>query len=328
MHPTGAPLSDLPGLLITIAVAACYAAALGALVVRFPRFAGELGTLGFATLLLPLIINAESILFRALMEAVCLDFALKTMDYGRQAHLSPEQRSFREFCYLLVPFPLFLAVIEEKKRLPRCDVSPLNLLRIVVGTCGAGLAVIGALWLNTWPIVRESFLVDHLVKVPIFILAVESGSQAILGIERLAGFHTTPLVRNVFLSITVAEFWLRWNNRVHRWLYANIFRPAGQKWGRVGGLLMVFLISGLVHELAFDVATSHWEGYQITFFVLQAPLVIFSDYTARALRRYGLWAQVPMYLLTATWMTATSMLFLRGVDRVFPFVYASEPWLP
>jgi hypothetical protein len=321
------PLNDTAGLLICLCMAYAYALAIGAAMVRFPRLAGGLGTLGFAALLFPFAIVADSVLFRALAEALCLDLALKTTDYGRQVQSSPEHRSFTEFCYLAMPFPIFLAVIEGKQRLPLYDVSPLNLLRIVAGAGGVALALGATLWLNEQTIVRDSFLIDHLLKVPAFILAVEAGSRMILGLERLAGFHTTPLVRNVFLSITVAEFWLRWNHRVHRWLFANIFRPAARKWGRMGGLLMVFLISGLVHELAFDIATSHWDGYQITFFALQAPLVIVSDYAARVLRR-NRWVQVPMYLLTVLWMTATSMLFLRGVDRVFGFMYASEPWLP
>jgi hypothetical protein len=305
-----------------------YALALGALVVRRPRIAHRLGILGFATLLFPLAISSDSVLFRALAEVLCLDAALKTTDYSRQAYALSEHRRWIDFCYLMVPFPIFLAVIEEKKRLPGGDLSLSNLLRIVSGAAGVALALAVTLWLNQQSSVRDSFLLDHLLKIPAFILAVEAGSRMILGLERLAGFDTTPLVRNVFFSITVAEFWLRWNHRVHRWLYANIFRPAARHLGRIGGLLMVFFISGLVHELAFDIATSHWDGYQIAFFTLQAPLVILSDFTARSLRRYGWRVQVPMYLLTVIWMTTTSMLFLRGVDRVFPFLYASEPWLP
>jgi hypothetical protein len=33
-------------------------------------------------------------------------------------------------------------------------------------------------------------------------------------------------------------------------------------------------------------------------------------------------------IVTAFWMYATSILFFHGVDRIFPFVYASDPWLP
>jgi hypothetical protein len=27
-------------------------------------------------------------------------------------------------------------------------------------------------------------------------------------------------------------------------------------------------------------------------------------------------------------MLATALFFFRGVERVFPFIYTSEPWLP
>jgi hypothetical protein len=320
-------VTDLPGVAIAVLVAYLYALAPGGLLLQGmvpPRWVRMAAIL---TMFTPLLAARDAAFLRAMAEVLCLDACLKIIDYSRQYGQSPAQRSFREYCYLLVPFPLFLAVLQEKKRLAHVDRTVLNVARILFGAAGVASGFALALYLNQWPLMRQSFLLEHVVKVAVFIFTVECGSRLIYGIERLAGFDTTPLVKNVFLSLTVAEFWLRWNHRVHRWLGANLFRPVARRFGRVGGVVAVFGFSGLFHEIAFDVATARIDGYQLAFFLLQIPMVLLSDWLGPAWRG-SLLMKALTYLLTVFWMTATSMLFLRGVDRVFPFFYASEPWLP
>jgi hypothetical protein len=320
-------VNDYPGLAVCLASLYLFGLGLGGAIVRFPRAGRLLGALGIAALLFPLLIAADSVLFRALAEVFCLDLFLKAADYGRQAERGSHRSSLREFAYLLMPFPIFVAVIEEKKRLPKSDRSPLNFLRIVGGALGVVAGFGAALQLNQLAALQHNFWLDHLCRIPVFLLTVEAGSRMMLGLERLAGFDTTPLVRNVFLSLTVAEFWQRWNNRVHRWLHVNVFRPAAIQHGRVVGLWGVFIASGVLHELAFAIATGSWDGYQFAFFALQAPMVLLSDFVSRKTRRGNLAVASAMYVLTIAWMTCTSVLFLRGVDRVFEFFYVSEPWL-
>ena len=92
--------------------------------------------------------------------------------------------------------------------------------------------------------------------------------------------------------------------------------------------MLVFLLSGLFHEVMFDIATSHVDGYQLAFFSLQVPAVLASGRLERLARRGGLVAKGVAHGLTILWMAATSVFFFRGVHRIFPFVYVSEPWLP
>ena len=94
------------------------------------------------------------------------------------------------------------------------------------------------------------------------------------------------------------------------------------------GLVAVFVVSALLHELMFGIATSRFDGYQATFFLLQIPAVMFSSYLDRLSKASGVAGQIVARGLTILWLGATSLFFFHGVDRVFPFVYASQPWLP
>lgn len=320
--------NDPLGFALVLFLAYAYALALGGLLLRKRLFGMLIRIAAAATLLFPLAIASDATLTRAIAEIFCVDIFLKVVDYARHCERATEGRTFGEYVFLLIPFPIFQAVLERKHRLAKADCSLLNIGQIALGGLGVAAGFATVLWLNEWEVLRRSFLLEHCMKVAVFIFTVECGSRLVYGIERLIGFDTTPLVRNVFLSLNVAEFWLRWNNRVHQWLKANVFLPAARRLGHIGGVVAVFAFSGLFHEIAFDVATGEGFGYQFAFFLLQTPMVLLAERLSPAVRRGHNLFMVASYLLTVIWMTATSMLFLRGVDRVFPFFYAGEPWLP
>ena len=76
-------------------------------------------------------------------------------------------------------------------------------------------------------VVQSSPAMDHVIRVVIFIPVIESISRVLYGFERLAGFDTTPIIRNAYLSRSVSEFWRRYNYRLHDWLYRNVFQATG-----------------------------------------------------------------------------------------------------
>ena len=138
------------------------------------------------------------------------------------------------------------------------------------------MALLAVRALSGIALLRSSFALNHLVILPIFVLAIESLSRALFGLERLAGFDTTPIVRNAYLSRTVSEFWRRYNYRTHDWLYRNVFQPTGGRRAPVRSMLLVFLVSGLFHEVTFALATSRLTGYQLAFFTIQGPAALAS----------------------------------------------------
>ena len=121
-----------------------------------------------------------------------------------------------------------------------------------------GIAILH--WATNVAVLQSNFALDHAFKVLLFIPTIEAISRVTFALERLAGFDTKPVIRNAFLSRTTAEFWQRYNSRVHSWLFQNVFKPVGGARAPVRGVVMVFLISGLFHELMFGIATSKFDG--------------------------------------------------------------------
>ena len=92
-------------------------------------------------------------------------------------------------------------------------------------------------------------------------------------------------------------------------------------------MLLVFLVSGLFHEVAFAVATSRLTGYQLAFFAIQGPAALASGRLERLARR-GVAGKIAAHGATILFVAATSVLFFDGVGKIFPFVYVSRSPLP
>ncbi len=282
----------------------------------------------------PLLIPASQVLGRSAAALVSIDIALKIVDFARQTRFparasAGRPRTLVEYCAFLVPFPLLLVVFGNRERRPlRAGQTLRECFRFLGGSAAfAGLyALLVALAEN--PTLQSSFALDHATKTVMFLLAVESGSIAVSGLERLAGFRVKPVIDAAYRSRTVGEFWRRFNSRVHVWLHANVFRPSGGMRAPVRGVFLACLVSAVFHEVLFGFATSRFDGYQFGFFLLQAPAVLASARLERLTRRAGVAGAVVARAVTIAWLAVTSMLFFHGVDRVFPEFYASEPWLP
>lgn len=285
---------------------------------------------GGAVLACPLLIPADHIAFRAIACVVCVYQWFKLVDLARvirQPRVEPI--TFSQVVSFLVPFPLFLVVFDQKQhRTRRACVDPVEVLRVILG----GSIVFAAMWLlritANMEMLRASFVLDHLFVLILFVPTVEAISQLSLGLERLAGYQTTPIIRFAFLSRTVGEFWYRFNTRVHAWLHHNVFVPGGGTHAPVFGIALVFFVSASFHELMFGLATSRFDGYQFTFFMLQVPALLASRSIGGLRNRSRLAREVVGRVTTITWFAVSSILFFHGVDRVFPFVYTSTPWLP
>jgi hypothetical protein len=275
----------------------------------------------------PLLIPAEWIQGRAFASLLTVDLAFRLIDLLRRGF--QPAASWSERWRFLLPFPYWLVVYPQYQRARRLGTpGRLELSRIVGGAAGVALALILLFAAAGGATLRCSFLVDHVAKLFLFVLVTESAAQLLCGLERLAGFATFPTMRQSFLSRTPAEFWRRYNTRIHAWLHDNVFVPAGGPRRPILGICLVFLVSGLFHEVAFGVATSHWDGYQLAFFLLQIPGILASGRLEQLARRGGLIGKMLAHAVSIVLMAGTSIFFFRGVDRIFPLMYVSQPWLP
>lgn len=323
-------MDGLIQLLLIVAVAFAYAVSVRPLLRNHTGVSAFLSACAaIGVLFVPMLVSRDSVVPRTLALLVCTELMFKMVDYSREFRRRPVPPTSAEYHRFLIPFPPFLVVLRDRDRYLSQPIARVpELLRAVLG---ASLFATGFVLLdlvNGIPLLRSHFAFDHAIKLVIFVGTIESLSQMVYGMERLAGYDTTPPMRFAFLSRTVAEFWCRYNNRVHVWFDVNVFRPLGGRRAPLRGILLVFLVSGIHHELGFAIATSRIDGYQFTFFLLQVPAVACSRMLQRYSRRSGIIGRALVYGLTVIWLYFTSMFFFHGVNRVFPFFYVSDPWLP
>ena len=278
----------------------------------------------------PLLIARDGIVLRAIMAVFCTDLSLKMIDYARQyAHGREASIPYTAYLRFLIPFPVLLVVFgERERRLPAAP--PLGREFAIVCLCAiliaAGVALLSIV--SGLAAVKSSFPLNHAVMLPIFVVTIEAISRLLWGLERLARFDTTPIIDRAYLATTPGEFWRRWNTRVGAWLERNVFRPSGGRRAPVRGIFLAFFASAVLHEVMFAIATSRFTGCQFAFFILQAPAVILSHRITPFVNRGGPAIKTVARILTVLWFYVTSVLFFEGVNRVFPFIYASQPWLP
>jgi predicted DCC family thiol-disulfide oxidoreductase YuxK len=87
---------------------------------------------------------------------------------------------------------------------------------------------------------------------------------------RRAGVNAVPVMRNPLRSRSLAEFWgRRWNTAFHELATRFTFRPLRTAVGAAGAALLVFLVSGLIHELVISVPAGGGYGLPTGYFAVQ-----------------------------------------------------------
>lgn len=87
---------------------------------------------------------------------------------------------------------------------------------------------------------------------------------------RAAGVNATPLMRNPLLAPSLAEFWgKRWNTAFHDLVHRFLFRPLLRRTNAAMAMLLVFLGSGLVHDLVISFPAHGGYGLPTAYFLIQ-----------------------------------------------------------
>lgn len=114
---------------------------------------------------------------------------------------------------------------------------------------------------------------------------------------RRAGVPVTPLMRAPLLSHSLAEFWgKRWNTAFHRLAARFLFRPLHRVVGVSAATMLVFLVSGLIHDFAISIPARGGYGLPTLYFLLQGAGVLFER--TNLARRCGLNRGVRGWLFT------------------------------
>ena len=104
---------------------------------------------------------------------------------------------------------------------------------------------------------------------------------------RSLGIQARPLMNRPLAATSLSDFWgRRWNTAFRDLTYQFLFRPCVALYGPRWGILLGFLVSGVVHDLVISVPAQGGYGRPTMFFAIQGGAMIAER--SRAGRRIGL----------------------------------------
>ena len=120
------------------------------------------------------------------------------------------------------------------------------------------------------------------------IFMLHFGSFHLLSLAwRRAGVDAVPVMRNPLKSASLADFWgRRWNTAFHELATRFTFQPLRMRLGASTAALIVFLLSGVIHELVISLPAGGGYGLPTGYFVAQG-LGVASERSSRG-QRFGL----------------------------------------
>lgn len=138
------------------------------------------------------------------------------------------------------------------------------------------------------------------------------------------GVKAQPIMTNPALSSSLSDFWgRRWNLGFRQLSYDLIFRPLWKSLGIPAATFLVFVASGLIHDLVISVPAGGGYGLPTAYFTLQGVGVLAerSQVGARCGLQKGIGGWLFMILCTCTplfWLFHPP--FIHNV--ILPFMHA------
>jgi alginate O-acetyltransferase complex protein AlgI len=111
------------------------------------------------------------------------------------------------------------------------------------------------------------------------LLLVHFGVSELMTVSfRLCGYRVSPLFENPLQSQSINEFWTqRWNRPFADMNRRLFLKPLINRLGRHGGVAAVFLISGVLHELAISYPAGAGWGGPFIYFMIQAGMALLEE---------------------------------------------------
>ncbi len=141
---------------------------------------------------------------------------------------------------------------------------------------------------------------------------------------RSAGIDARPLMNHPTRATSVAEFWgRRWNTAFRDVTHQLLFRPLAASLGAPAAFTVVFVFSGLVHDLIISLPAGGGYGGPTAYFCIQAAAVVIER--SKLGRALGLGDGWRGWLFTALVLLLPIRLLFHDpfvLDVVLPFMNA------
>jgi MBOAT, membrane-bound O-acyltransferase family len=200
-----------------------------------------------------------------------------------------------------------------------------EVLRLLAASAVAGITAFVAYVLLQTDAANSSWLVNYLILVVAFSVIMQAFGQGCWAVWRLLGIRSKPLVDNIWLSRTPVEFWRRWSWPPHAWLNRYVYIPWGGRAHAGRATFIVFLVSGLAHEVMVGVGLGRVTGHQTAFFLISGLGVLASEQLER-LAGWGLVGEVLMRLATILFILTSATLMFTTFNYFVP-LFHQPSWL-
>lgn len=183
-----------------------------------------------------------------------------------------------------------------------------GLLNTAVGAVALGIAA--------GPLAGGSTFVRAWVAMAGIVLLLHHGVFKLLSCAwRSFGVDAAPLMRAPLLAENLTDFWgRRWNVAFRDFAYAFVYRPVAQSQGPVAATWMVFLFSGLIHDIAISLPARGGYGWPTIYFLLQAAAIMVAR--SRVGKRLGLGGGVMGRIWTAIVLILPAPILFHEPFRV------------
>ncbi len=102
------------------------------------------------------------------------------------------------------------------------------------------------------------------------------------GVWRLFGVKTYLLFRSPLLSKSLSEFWSkRWNIAFSEMISIAVYRPLKHKVGPTAIIIISFIFSGLLHEMAISLPVGKGFGLPMLYFIIQGAAILLENFFSK-----------------------------------------------
>jgi hypothetical protein len=101
------------------------------------------------------------------------------------------------------------------------------------------------------------------------------------------GRQAPPLMQQPLRASSLSDFWgRRWNTAFHELVATSLLPPLRKRYGLAGATMLIFLFSGLIHDLVISLPAGGGYGLPTSYFALQGGGLLLER--SQAGRRLGL----------------------------------------